>query len=54
MWKYTLKRLFWAIITVWVIITLTFIIMIIIPGNPFAKEGPMPEAVYNNLQRHYN
>lgn len=54
MWKYTLKRLFWAIITVWVIITLTFIIMKIIPGNPFAKEGPMPPAVYNNLQRHYN
>ena len=22
--------------------------------NPFAKEGPMPPAVYNNLQRHYN
>ncbi|GIN20826.1 MAG TPA: ABC transporter permease [Bacillus bacterium] len=54
MWKYTLNRLFWAIVTVWVIITLTFIIMKIIPGNPFAKEGPMPPAVYNNLQRHYN
>lgn len=54
MFKYTLNRLFWAIITVWVIITLTFIIMKIIPGNPFAKEGPMPPAVYNNLQRHYN
>ncbi|MBD8007050.1 ABC transporter permease [Bacillus norwichensis] len=54
MWKYTLKRLFWAIVTVWVIITLTFIIMKIIPGNPFAKEGNMPPAVYNNLQRHYN
>jgi len=54
MWKYTLNRLFWAVITVWVIITLTFIIMKIIPGNPFAREGPMPPAVYNNLQRHYN
>ncbi|RST72239.1 ABC transporter permease [Siminovitchia acidinfaciens] len=54
MFKYTLNRLFWAIITVWVIITLTFIIMKIIPGNPFAKEGPMPPAVYNNLQHHYN
>ncbi|RWR12900.1 ABC transporter permease [Siminovitchia fortis] len=54
MWKYTLNRLFWAIITVWVIITLTFIIMKIIPGNPFAREGAMPPAVYNNLQRHYN
>jgi ABC-type dipeptide/oligopeptide/nickel transport system permease component len=54
MWKYTLKRLLWAILTVWLIITLTFIIMKIIPGNPFAKEGVMPPAVYDNLQRHYN
>ncbi|MBS4179310.1 ABC transporter permease [Lederbergia citrea] len=54
MWKYTLKRLMWAVLTLWVIITITFIIMKVIPGNPFAKEGPMPPAVYNNLQRHYN
>lgn len=54
MWKYTLKRLLWAILTLWVIITITFIIMKIIPGNPFAREGAMPPAVYNNLQRHYN
>ncbi|HEY4554403.1 MAG TPA: ABC transporter permease [Bacillaceae bacterium] len=54
MWKYTLKRLMWAVLTLWVIITLTFIIMKVIPGNPFAKEGAMPPAVYKNLQRHYN
>lgn len=54
MWKYTVKRLLWAILTLWVIITITFIIMKIIPGNPFAREGAMPPAVYNNLQRHYN
>ena len=44
----------WAVLTLWVIITITFIIMKFIPGNPFAKEGPMPPAVYNNLQRHYH
>lgn len=54
MWKYTLKRFMWAVLTLWVIITITFIIMKIIPGNPFAKEGKMPPAVYANLQRHYN
>ncbi|MEK3890152.1 ABC transporter permease [Bacillus sp. FSL K6-3431] len=54
MWKYTLKRLLWAILTLWVIITITFIIMKIIPGNPFAREGAMPPAVYANLQRHYH
>lgn len=25
-----------------------------VPGNPFAKEGRMPDAIYENLQRHYN
>ncbi|MBW8348291.1 ABC transporter permease [Bacillus sp. IITD106] len=54
MLKYTLKRLLWAIITLWVIITITFIIMKIIPGNPFYKEGTMPPAIFNNLQKHYN
>jgi len=54
MLKYTLKRFMWAVLTLWVIITITFIIMKVIPGNPFAKEGPMPAAVYNNLQKHYN
>lgn len=54
MLKYTVKRFGWAVLTLWAVITITFILMHSIPGNPFAKEGTMPEAVYNNLQRHYN
>lgn len=53
MLRYTLNRFKWAIITLWAVITLTFIIMHTIPGNPFAKEGAMPPAVYENLQVHY-
>ena len=44
----------WAIITIWATITITFIIMHNIPGDPFAKEGTMPPAVYENLQKYYN
>ncbi|WP_025025817.1 ABC transporter permease [Caldalkalibacillus mannanilyticus] len=54
MLKYTLKRLGWSLLTLWIIITLTFILMHSVPGNPFAKEGPMPQGVYDNLQRYYN
>lgn len=54
MLKYTLKRLGFALLVIWVVITLTFIIMHAIPGNPFAKEGRMPKGVFENLQRHYN
>lgn len=42
-----------AIVTIWVIITITFFMMHSIPGNPFAKEGRMPQNVYDNLQAKY-
>lgn len=54
MFKYILKRLGLALVTLWLVITLTFIIMHSIPGNPFAKEGKMPQGVYENLMRYYN
>ncbi|MCH1624696.1 ABC transporter permease [Fredinandcohnia quinoae] len=54
MLTYIVKRIGLAIITLWVIITLTFILMHSIPGNPFAQEGVMPKAVYDNLQGYYN
>jgi ABC-type dipeptide/oligopeptide/nickel transport system permease component len=43
-----------ALLTLWVVITLTFILMHAIPGNPFAKEGKMPPGVYENLLKYYN
>lgn len=52
--KYILKRIGMGFITLWAIITITFLIMHNIPGNPFAKEGKMTEAVYNNLMSYYN
>lgn len=54
MFKYTLKRIALTIVVIWVVVTLTFVLMHAIPGNPFAKEGRMPESVYRNLQRHFN
>jgi ABC-type dipeptide/oligopeptide/nickel transport system permease component len=52
--NYSLKRIGLALVTLWVIITLTFLLMHSIPGNPFAQEGSMPKAVYDNLQSYYN
>ena len=54
MLKYTLNRFMWAIITLWATITLTFVIMHSIPGDPFAREGVLTPAVYENLMRYYN
>ena len=53
MGKYVLKRFIMSIITLWAIVTITFILMKAAPGNPFMKEGKMPESVYQNLQRKY-
>jgi len=51
--KYLLKRLIMSIVTLWAIITITFILMHSVPGNPFAKEAKVPKVVYENLQEKY-
>ncbi len=54
MWKYIGKRFLWSLVTLWAIITITFVLMHSIPGNPFLQESKMPPSVYENLQKHYN
>lgn len=39
MTRYILKRVISSIITIWFIMTITFILMKILPGNPFATEN---------------
>ncbi|MCK9267744.1 MAG: ABC transporter permease, partial [Alkaliphilus sp.] len=52
--KYILKRLLLSIITIWAVITITFILMNAIPGNPFANENrKIPENIYENLMKKY-
>lgn len=53
MLKFLTKRILMGLVTIWVIITVTFFMMHSIPGNPFAKEGKMPENVYQNLLAKY-
>jgi ABC-type dipeptide/oligopeptide/nickel transport system permease component len=54
MLSFIVKRILWALVTIWAIISITFIIMHSVPGDPFAREGTMPEAVYQNLRSFYN
>ena len=52
--KYILKRLLLSIITIWAVITITFILMNAVPGNPFANENKkIPENIYENLMKKY-
>lgn len=52
--KYILKRLVLSIITIWAIITITFVLMNAAPGNPFVNENKrIPKNIYENLTRKY-
>ncbi|HHX60575.1 MAG TPA: ABC transporter permease [Epulopiscium sp.] len=53
MFKYILRRLGMAVITLWAIITITFVLMNAVPGDPIRSESKMPPAVYENLKEKY-
>ncbi|MBP3038435.1 ABC transporter permease [Bacillaceae bacterium Marseille-Q3522] len=52
--KYIWKRLLSMLVTLWLIITLTFFLMHAIPGSPFNEERATNETVQRNLEAHYN
>lgn len=52
--KYFIKRLVVAIITILIIATLTFVMMHSIPGGPFTREKPLPEAQIKILEEKYH
>ncbi|MGG1571708.1 ABC transporter permease [Fictibacillus sp. NRS-1165] len=52
---YIVKRLLTMLLTIWVITTLTFVIMHAIPGDPFASDSDvLPEEVLNNMRAKFN
>lgn len=53
MLKYTIKRIFLALLTLWIIITITFCLMHAIPGDPFSKEKQIAPEIMANLEAKY-
>jgi dipeptide transport system permease protein len=51
---YIVKRLIAMIVTLWLIVTLTFFLMHAIPGSPFNDERNTNEAIRKNLEAHYH
>ena len=45
--KYIFKRLIYMVIALFCIITLTFFLMRIAPGNPFASEKALPANIHS-------
>lgn len=50
---YILKRIGLAIVTVWVVITVTFFVMRAVPGGPFMGEKAISEAAIAALEAKY-
>lgn len=52
---YIVKRILTMLITIWVIATLTFFVMKVIPGDPFASDADvLPPEVLENMRDKYN
>lgn len=50
---YIVKRLLLAVLTVWLVITVTFFVMHAIPGGPFVSEKAVSETVMKAMQAKY-
>jgi len=53
MLEYLVRRLLSAILAIWIVITVTFLIMHAIPGGPFQKEKVIPEAIRKSIEARY-
>ena len=51
--KYVLKRIAMAVLTIWIVITVTFFVMRAVPGGPFLSEKAVSEAAQKALEAKY-
>lgn len=51
--QFFLRRFFDSIVTLWVILTVTFVLLRFLPGGPFDEEQELPEFVRNQLEASY-
>ncbi len=47
------KRILLAILTIWVVITVTFFVMHAVPGDPFTSEKALPDAAKARLEEKF-
>jgi ABC-type dipeptide/oligopeptide/nickel transport system permease component len=49
-----LKRLGWVLLTLWVVFTISWVMMRLAPGGPFADEKKIPDEIRRNIEARYN
>ncbi|MGE5578233.1 MAG: ABC transporter permease [Syntrophothermus sp.] len=53
MLQYFAKRLVSIVLVLWVVASVTFLLMHAIPGGPFTTEKALPEAILKNIEARY-
>ena len=54
MTRFLLRRLFWFVLTLWAVVTVSFFLMRSVRGGPFSDERELHPAVERNLQARYH
>jgi len=51
---YIIHRVGWMLLTLWIVYTVSFVLMRSVPGNPFSSERTVPPAIERQLRARYN
>ncbi|MFA4884485.1 MAG: ABC transporter permease [Desulfotomaculaceae bacterium] len=52
--RYFFRRSLTIALALWLVVTMTFTIMHLIPGGPFASEKKLPDVILRNLEQRYH
>lgn len=52
--KFILKRIGLGLVTLWMVITITFFLLHMLPGDPFQDEKELPPQIKANLMEKYH
>lgn len=53
MLAFTIRRLLGMVAVLWCVVTITFLLVWVAPGDPFARERNIPEAIEKQLRARY-
>lgn len=53
MTSFILRRLMWILITLWVVFTISFFLMQMVPGGPYDRERKLPPEIEAAIKREY-
>ena len=51
--SFVAKKLLYMLLTLWMVVTITFVLMKSIPGDPFQEDRGLPPEIHQALRDHY-